>query len=152
PDTFGRASRSPIFGGSGSRQIDIDLQATDVEGLLEAGQRGFALISQKMPGANVRPQPGLELAEPELRLVPDDRRIAELGWTRGDVATLVRAFGNGTFLGDYFDGDRRLDVILRGPEWHTPEELMSMPLGAPSGGIDTLGELAELERTAGPNQ
>ncbi len=152
PDTFGRASRSPIFGGSGSRQIDIDLQAADVEELLEAGRTAFGLIQQKMPEANLRPQPGLELAEPELRLMPDDRRIAELGWTRGDVATLVRAFGNGTFLGDYFDGDRRLDVILRGPEWLTPEELMSMPLGTPSGDIATLGELADLERTAGPNQ
>ena len=105
-----------------------------------------------MPDANVRPQPGLELAEPELRLVPDDRRIAELGWTRSDVATLIRALGNGAFLGDYFDGDRRLDVILRGEEWLTPEELMSIPLSTPSGEIATLGEVTRLERTAGPNQ
>ncbi len=152
PDTFGRASRSPIFGGRGSRRIDIDLQAADVEELLEAGRTAFGLIQQKMPEANLRPQPGLELAEPELRLMPDDRRIAELGWTRGDVATLIRAFGNGAFLGDYFDGDRRLDVILRGEEWVTPEELMSMPLATPSGSIATLGELTDLERTAGPNQ
>jgi multidrug efflux pump subunit AcrB len=100
----------------------------------------------------VRPRPGLELAEPELELRPDDRRIAELGFTRGDVATLVRAFGNGAYLGDYFDGDRRLDVILRGEEWSTPEELMAMPVATPSGEIATLGELAALERTAGPNQ
>jgi len=152
PDTFGRASRSPIFGGRGSRQIDIDLQAADVEELLAAGRTAFGLIQQEMPQATIRPQPGLELAEPELRLEPDDRRIAELGWTRGDVASLVRAFGNGAYLGDYFDGDRRLDVILRGPEWLAPEALMSMPLATPSGRIATLGELAELERTAGPNQ
>ncbi|HLS05421.1 MAG TPA: efflux RND transporter permease subunit, partial [Wenzhouxiangella sp.] len=44
PDTFGRASRSPIFGGRGSRQIDIDLQATDVDQLLEAGRAAFAEI------------------------------------------------------------------------------------------------------------
>jgi multidrug efflux pump subunit AcrB len=152
PDTFGRASRSPIFGGRGSRQIDIDLQAADFEQLLAAGQSGFRLVQQAMPGATVRPRPGLELAEPELELRPDDRRIAELGFTRGDVATLVRAFGNGAYLGDYFDGDRRLDVILRGEEWSTPEELMAMPVATPSGEIATLGELAALERTAGPNQ
>ncbi len=50
------------------------------------------------------------------------------------------------------DGDRRLDVILRGEEWVTPEELMAMPLYTPSGRIATLGELTRLERTAGPNQ
>jgi multidrug efflux pump subunit AcrB len=152
PDTFGRANRSPIFGGRGSRQIDVDLQAADFEDLLEAGQMGFGLIQQVLPGATVRPQPGLELAEPELRLVPDDRRISELGWTRSDVATLTRALGNGAFLGDYFDGDRRLDVILRGEEWLTPEELMGMPLYTPSGRVATLGELTRMERTAGPNQ
>ena len=152
PDTFGAANRSPIFGGRGSRRIDVDLQAADFEDLLEAGQVGFELIQSAIPGSTVRPQPGLELAEPELRLVPDDRRIAELGWTRSDVATLIRALGNGAFLGDYFDGDRRLDVVLRGERWLTPEELMAMPLATPSGRIATLGELTRLERTAGPNQ
>ncbi|OAB61271.1 hypothetical protein AY599_27055 [Leptolyngbya valderiana BDU 20041] len=152
PDTFGRAGRAPIFGGRGSRQIAVDLQAGDFEDLLAAGQIGFVQIQQALPGSSVRPQPGLELAEPELRLIPDDRRIAELGWTRSDVATLIRALGNGAFLGDYFDGDRRLDVILRGEDWLTPEELMAMPLATPSGRIATLGELTRLERTAGPNQ
>ncbi len=152
PDTFGRANRSPIFGGRGSRNIDVNLQAADFEDLLEAGQVGFDLIQRELPGSTVRPQPGLELAEPELRLRPDDRRIAELGWTRGDVATLIRALGDGAFLGDYFDGDRRLDVILRGEAWLTPEEFMAMPVYTPSGRMATLGELTELERTAGPNQ
>ena len=152
PDTFGRANRSPIFGGRGGRRIDVDLQAADFEDLLEAGQIGFSLVQQVLPGATVRPVPGLELAEPELRLVPDDRRIAELGWTRNDVATLTRALGSGAFLGDYFDGDRRLDVILRGERWLTPEELMGMPLHTPSGRVATLGELTRLELTAGPNQ
>ncbi len=152
PDTFGRANRSPIFGGRGSRQIDMDLQAGSFEDLLAAGQIGFASIQEALPGSTVRPQPGLELAEPELRLVPDDRRIAELGWTRADVATLIRALGNGAYLGDYFDGDQRLDVILRGEQWLTPEELMAMPLATPSGRVATLGELTRLERTAGPNQ
>ncbi len=151
PDTFGAANRRPIFGGRGGRSIAMDLQAADFEDLLQAGQVGFINIPQALEGANVRPQPSLELAEPELRLVPDDRRIAELGWTRSDVATLIRAFGDGAFLGDYFDGDRRLDVIMRGEAWTTPEELMAMPLATPSGRTATLGELTRLERTAGPN-
>ncbi|MBY6204419.1 efflux RND transporter permease subunit [Halomonas denitrificans] len=152
PDTFGRAGRRAIFGGRGGRNIEVDLQAGDFSDLIEAGQIGFGVISQALPGANIRPDPGLELAEPELRLIPDDRRIAELGFTRGDVATIIRAFGSGAFLGEYFDGDQRLNVILRGERWATPEELMSMPIATPSGRLATLGELARLERTAGPNQ
>jgi len=152
PDTFGRATRRAIFGGRGGRRIDVDLQAGDFEGLLEAGRAGYGTISQLMPDANVRPQPSLELAEPELRMKPDDRRIAELGWTRGDVATMIRAMGSGAFLGEYFDGDKRLDVILRGERWENPEQLMATPLASPTGEIVTLGELVTLERTAGPNE
>ena len=152
PDTFGRAARRPIFGGRGGRRIEVDLQAASFEQLLEAGAAGFSKIAEVLPEANVRPEPGLELAEPELRLIPDDRRIAELGWTRGQISLLVRALGSGAFLGEYFDGDRRLDVILRGERWTTPEELLSTPLAAPNGEIVTLGEMVRLERTAGPNQ
>jgi len=152
PDSFGRATRRAIFGGRGGRQIDVDLQAGDFEGLLEAGRVGYETISRLMPEANVRPQPSLELAEPELRMKPDDRRIAELGWTRGDVATMIRAMGSGAFLGEYFDGDKRLDVILRSERWENPEQLMATPLASPTGEIVTLGELVTLERTAGPNE
>ncbi|MEX0915124.1 MAG: efflux RND transporter permease subunit [Wenzhouxiangellaceae bacterium] len=152
PDTFGRATRRAIFGGRGGRRIDVDLQAGEFEQLLEAGQVGFARISEVMPEANIRPEPGLEMAEPELRLIPDDRRIAELGWTRSQIATMIRALGSGAFLGEYFDGERRLDVILRGERWSTPEELLATPLSSPTGEIVTLGELVRLERTAGPNE
>ncbi|MEM1081794.1 MAG: efflux RND transporter permease subunit, partial [Pseudomonadota bacterium] len=152
PDTFGAANRRPIFGGRGGRNIAMDLQASDFGDLLQAGLVGFINVPRALEGANVRPQPSLELAEPELRLVPNDRRIAELGWTRSDIATLIRAFGDGAFIGDYFDGDRRLDVVMRGEGWTTPEELMAMPLATPSGRTATLGELTRLERTAGPNQ
>mgnify|MGYP000187495523 CR=1 FL=1 len=76
-----------------------------------------------MPGVQIQPQPGLELAEPEIRLVPDDRKIAEAGWTRTELATAIRAMGDGAFLGEYFDGTRRFNVVLRAEHWYSPEEL-----------------------------
>ncbi len=153
PDTFGFLSRAPVFGGArGGRSIALDLQGDDFESLLAAGQVGYGAVMQALPGANVRPLPGLELAEPELKLIPDDRRIAEVGWNRGSVATAVRALGSGAFLGEYFDGSRRLNIILRADHWSTPEELEALPLVTPSGEIQTVGELAEVTRTAGPSQ
>jgi len=153
PDTFGFASRSPIFGGHrGGRQINLDLQADSFESLLSAGQAGFFKVMEAMPGSNVRPLPGLELAEPEIRLVPDDRRIAEVGWNRARMATIVRAMGDGAFMGEYFDGNRRYNVIMRAEQWYTPEELAGIPVATASGQIQTIGELTKLVRTAGPSQ
>ncbi len=153
PDTFGFLSRSPVFGGSrGGRSIALDLQGDDFESLLAAGQVGFGAVMQALPGANVRPLPGLELAEPELKLIPNDRRIAEVGWNREVVATAIRALGSGAFLGEYFDGFRRLNIILRADQWNTPEELEALPLVTPSGEIQTVGELVKVTRTAGPSE
>ncbi|HMB60729.1 MAG TPA: efflux RND transporter permease subunit, partial [Xanthomonadales bacterium] len=153
PDTFGFANRDSLFGGSrGGRQIEIDLSSESFTSLIAAGQAGFFALMQALPEANVRPIPGLELAEPEIRLIPDDRKIAEVGWNRSKMATVVRAMGDGAFLGEYFDGTRRYNVIMRAEEWYTPEELASLPVATASGEIQTIGELAEVTRTAGPSQ
>jgi multidrug efflux pump subunit AcrB len=153
PDTIAFANRRAIFGGSrGGRQINVDLQADSFESLIQGGQAGFRTIRQVLPGANVRPLPGLEQAEPELRLIPDDRRIAEVGWNRAKMATIVRAMGDGAFMGEYFDGTRRYNVIMRSEQWNTPEELAAMPVATANGEIQTIGELTKIVRTAGPSQ
>jgi multidrug efflux pump subunit AcrB len=152
PDTFGFAGRDPIFGGSrGGRQIDIDLSADSFESLLDAGRAGFYTVMQALPEATIRPVPGLELAEPEIRLLPDDRKIAEVGWNRTRVATVVRAMGDGAFLGEYFDGSRRYNVVMRSENWYSPEELGALPVATANGSIQTIGELTRVTRTAGPS-
>lgn len=153
PDTMAFAQRANIFRSfSGGRSIDLDLQARDFDSLLDAGRAGYGAIMGALPGAQIRPQPGLDLAEPELRLIPDDHRIAESGWDRQRLATVVRAMGDGAFVGEYFDGDRRLDIILRSEEWYTPEELMALPVATPNGAVQPLGAMVQLSRTAGPDQ
>lgn len=153
PDTFAFTGRRPIFGGSrGGRQINVDLQADSFGPLIQGGQAGFNAIRQALPGANVRPLPGLEQAEPELRLIPDDRRIAEVGWNRSRMATVIRAMGDGAFMGEYFDGTRRYNVIMRAEQWNSPEELAALPVATANGEIQTIGELTKVTRTAGPSQ
>jgi multidrug efflux pump subunit AcrB len=153
PDTFGFAGRDPIFGGSrGGRKIEIDLSADSFASLLEAGRAGFFATMQALPEANILPVPGLELAEPEIRLIPDDRKIAEVGWNRSRMATIVRAMGDGAFLGEYFDGSRRYNVVMRAEKWYSPEELAAIPVATANGEIQTIGELTQVTRTAGPSK
>jgi len=68
------------------------------------------------------------------------------------MATIVRAMGDGAFMGEYFDGTRRYNVIMRAEEWATPEELASLPVATANGDVMTIGELAKVTRTAGPSQ
>ncbi len=152
PDTIGFAFKASLFGGlGGGRSIDIDIQGRELESLLQAAGAGFMAVRDAF-GTMPRPFPGLELAEPELRLEPNERRIAEVGWDRGDMGGIIRALGDGLYVADYFDGEQRLDVILRSDDWLTPEDLAAIPLATPEGGIQPVGELVSVERTAGPNQ
>jgi RND family efflux transporter MFP subunit len=140
-----------LFGGFGDgRNIDFQIQSSDFAALLPVARRAQELIKEKMPGAQIQAGQGFDLAQPELRLQPDDRRISEVGWSRGDVGTVVRALGDGAWVGEYFDGERRLDMILRAREWGSPEELSSVLVSTPSGAAIPLGELVGVDATVGP--
>jgi multidrug efflux pump subunit AcrB len=152
PDTWAFAKRASLFGGFGEgRTVDINLQGRNLETILLAAQATFGATMAAIPGANVRPFPSLELAEPELRLVPDERRIREAGWSRTTMAQVTQVLGEGLYVGDYFDGEERRDIIARIQPWATPEELDAIPLATP-GGVLPVGELVKVVRTAGPGE
>ncbi|MGI9222987.1 MAG: efflux RND transporter permease subunit [Woeseiaceae bacterium] len=154
PDTQSFVQRSSLlnFGFDGGRAINVDLQGPDINVLAQVATQAMPIVSAAVPGAQVRPIPGLAIAEPELQLVPDDRRITAAGLDRATVANIVRAVTSGTFVGEYFDGNERMDMILKGPTWTSPDELASTPIATPLAGIQSLGELTEIQRTVGPSQ
>lgn len=154
PDTQAFVQRSSLlnFGFDGGRSINVDLQGSNINALSDVALRAMPLINEAIPGAQVRPVPGLQIAEPELQLIPNDRRITAAGLDRAAVANIVRALTSGTFVGEYFDGNDRMDMILKGPTWDSPDELAAVPIATPLAGIQSIGELADIRRTVGPTQ
>ncbi len=154
PDTLAFASRQSIFAfAEGGREIELNIHSRDIDATLAAARAGMQIVPEALPGAQPpRPDPGDMLAQPELLLVPDERRIAEVGWNRITMSAVARALGDGLFVGEYFDGVKKRDVIVRGPEWRNPEELAAIPLVTPLGGIVPLGDLTRVQRTVGPDQ
>ncbi|MDH5229567.1 MAG: efflux RND transporter permease subunit [Gammaproteobacteria bacterium] len=152
PDTFAFARQSSLFGGlGGGNNVEIDIQGSNLESILAAAQAGFT-ETQKVLKVRPRPFPSLDLSNPELALAPNERRIAEVGWNRSDLGGVVRALGDGLYVGDYFDGEQRLDVIMRAQEWATPEDLAALPVSTPQAGVVSLGDLLSVTRTAGPDE
>jgi multidrug efflux pump subunit AcrB len=154
PDTRAFATEGELFGGFGgsARAIQIHLQAGDTEALNAGAEAGRKLLEEKFPGANVQAFPNADAAEPELRLHANDRRLAEVGWNRPEVGNVVRTLGDGMWLGEHFNGDQRLPIILRAQGWNAPEQLASVPVATPLGGVLPLGELVTLEQTMAPSQ
>ncbi len=153
PDVIAFANKASLFGGFGEgRTIDVDIQGRDLATVMEAATIGFLEVQKAIPGSTAQPLPGLELAQPELRLIPNERRITEAGWNRATMAGVTRAVSDGLYVGDYFDGEQTMDIIVRAQPWETPEELASIPLATPKAGILPLNELVDIVRTSGPEE
>jgi multidrug efflux pump subunit AcrB len=152
PDTQAYVSRGSLLSvdGGSSRGISLDLQGSDMPGLLAAAKVAQKGITEALPGTFPQPNPPLSLAEPELQLKPEEWRISRAGMDRSSVSSALRALTGGLYIGEYFDGNERMDMILRGPHWRSPEELSELPLVTPSSGVQTVGDLAELKQTVGP--
>ena len=112
----------------------------------------MAEVPRAIPGAFPQAFPALELNQPELQLVPDEWRISRAGLDRGAVAAALRAFTGGLWAGEYFDGNERLNIIVKGNAWRTEQELAELPLLTPGAGVQTVGELAQVRQTVGPSQ
>lgn len=154
PDTRVFTNEGELFGGFGgsARSVQIHLQTDDAKTLDRVAEEGRLLLEKTFPGANVQAFPNTDATQAELRAVPVDRRIAEAGWDRASLGTVVRAVGDGAWLGEYFNGETRVPIILRANAGQTPEQLAEAPLVTPSGQVVPLGELVRLETVLGPTQ
>ena len=143
PDLNVFAQQGNLFGGFGDgRNIEVRLQSADFDALLESARKAQDVIIEKMPGARgAAPSRTSSSPSRSCGSCPDDRRISESGWTRANVATVVRALGDGIWVGEHFDGERRLDMILRAQGWDSPDALAAVPVATPTGGVVPLGEL-----------
>ena len=151
PDVQAFAQQGNLFGGfGGGGSVQLNIHSRDLDGLRDVTLQAGRIIGEAVPGARARPNPDPNVISPELKINPNDRRLAEVGYGRNDIARIIRALGDGQWLGEHFDGERRVDMILKSQEWTDPEMLESIPIATPRGGIVPLGELVSIERGVGP--
>jgi len=154
PDVRAFASQGSLLSvdGNNSREIQLHIQGPDLEALMKAAGIAMAEIPKAIPGTFPQPFPALELNQPELQLIPNEWRISRAGMDRNTVAGALRAFTGGLWAGEYFDGNERLSIIIKGNEWRTEQELAELPIMTPGAGVQTVGELASIRQTVGASQ
>ncbi len=159
PGAFGIVTQPSLFGrgiGAG-RSIDLDISGPNLEDNLDVAQRAADLISGVLPrtdGHQMRPEPGLELGMPEVRIYPDRVRLADAGVTARDFAETVDAFNDGVRVAEITVGGKRIDLTLTGPEngVTTTQGIDSLPIVTGSGEIVPVASLARVVVTEGPTQ
>ena len=139
---------------SEGRAIDVEIKGPDLERLIALGAEIFATASQVLPGSQSFPIPGLDLGNPEVQVVVDRRRAAELGISNRDLGFSVDALVDGAKVSDYQYQGKEIDIRLKAEEGivyntHTLEQL---PIATPDGRLVTLGAIADVALAYGPVQ
>jgi hydrophobic/amphiphilic exporter-1 (mainly G- bacteria), HAE1 family len=159
PGTFGFVAQTSLFGRGfgGSRVIDLDITGPNLEDILEIAREGVRVLNREMPrsgGTQIRPQPGLGLGAPEVRVVPDLRRLADNGLSARDLGVTIDVFNDGMRVSEVTVGAKRIDLTLMGTERNVTntQGIASLPVVTRSGRILPVNNLASVSVTEGPNQ
>ncbi len=136
------------------RSIDVAFSGPELEQLVGLAGQSFGQLMELMPGAQLRPVPSLDLGNPEVQIIPDRVRMADMNLSASDLGKTIDALLDGTKSTEYFDQGERLDLVIKGIESYAWEShaLERIPLRTPSGNIVTLGSLADVVITNGPQQ
>ncbi|WP_417623425.1 efflux RND transporter permease subunit [Paremcibacter congregatus] len=152
PDLFGFTMRRSLFGGFDSaNSVELRMSSRNLPAVKEAAMQGMGIVMGSIPGATANPQPDPFADASELKFEPNDVRLAEVGWTRQDLSMVVMELGQGAWLGEYFNGQDRLDIYLKSETFQTPEQMTDLPVQTPKGGLVPLGELATISKVLAPS-
>jgi HAE1 family hydrophobic/amphiphilic exporter-1 len=152
---FVMSQRSLFQQGRGEgRNIDIEITGPELERLIVMGQQVFGQVMQKLPGAQARPIPSLDLGNPEVRVRTHRRRAAELGLSNRELGFAVSALVDGAKASDYQWEGREIDLRLMADEEEVRRThlLEQMPIAAPDGSLVTLASVADISVVTGPVQ
>ncbi|MBN2333609.1 MAG: efflux RND transporter permease subunit [Deltaproteobacteria bacterium] len=157
PGMFGVTVQRGLFesGLGKGRTIEVDLRGGDLQQLVTIGGTMFGMISQAIPGAQIRPVPSLELTNPEVLVIPDRRRCAALGIDARELAITVDVLLDGRKIDDFKpEGRNQIDLTLMSKTGmiQAPEQVAGVSVLTPGGRQVPISSLASIRETAGPTQ
>ena len=159
PGMFGFFTQPSIFGRGvgGGRSVDLDITGPNLEDVIATAQRAAMKVGAILPrdkGNQMRPIPGLEFGEPEIRLTPDPVRLADNGVTANELGITVDAFNDGLRIDEITVDGKLIDLTLTGPEQYNKatQDINALPVVTQSGTILPAASLADIRVTSGPTE
>ena len=136
------------------RSIEIEIKGPDLVELINMGRQIYGLSAQALPGAQIRPIPGLDLGNPEMRIIPNRERLTRLGMTTADLGLIVDTMVDEAKASTYRLHGDEIDLVVKSREGRLErtQDLPQFPVVAPSGEKVTLNSLAEIKLEEGPIQ
>ena len=156
PGCFSVFQQTSLFssGTSSGNNVELEVRSDDRESM----QKAAAGLLRDIMGAGYgypRPDPNnFDLGRPEVQLVPDRAKSADLGLDVRDAGFIVEACIDGAFVGEYNDSGDKIDMVITvaNTENATVEEIGQVPIFTPSGHIVPIASAVNIKRTTGPQQ
>lgn len=139
-------------------EVAIKVFGDDLATLVKLGERVENVAASVAGAADVKLEQSTGL--PLLTIQPDRTALARYGLSVADLQDTVSIALGGGVAGQVFEGDRRIDIVVRLPEAQRTrlEALGSLPIPLPlradadAPATVPLGEVARIELSEGPNQ
>jgi len=96
---------------TGSRAIELDVVGTDMVTATDIGAQAFGKVMQ-LGWQAPRPEPGVEVGQPELTIRPRWERAAELGISAQAIGYGAWVLGDGAYADDYYLKGKKYDLYL----------------------------------------
>ena len=133
-------------------ELAIKVFGDDFDTLVGLGEDIGGVVEGVSGSADVSVEQATGL--PVLTVAPRREALARLGLNIGELQELVATAVGGTIAGQFYEGDRRADIVIRLPESMRADtsSLTRLPVPLAAGGYVPLGEVAELQLDTGLNQ
>ena len=146
----GSSIGASLGGGRGGSSIGFFISGPDIEKL---DQYSSKLVDRVKQDQNFRDADrSLQLSSPEVRIVIDRPRAADLGVEAGDVAQALNTLAAGQRVTTFSEGSDQYDVVVRAAEEfrRTRDSLKNFTVASSLGGTVSLEQLVRLEEGESP--
>ena len=133
-------------------ELAIKVFGDDFDQLISLGNEIEKVLSVVPGAADVAVEQATGL--PVLTIAPDRNALALYGVSITQLQNLVATALGGSVAGQFYEGDRRSDIVVRLPEElrSDPDRLGNLPVPLANGSYVPLGELVNLQLETGYNQ
>lgn len=154
PGTYAFFQQADIFSFGGGNNAEIQIRGDDLDKVVSAASMVQMQCMQRF--GYPRPDPAnFNLGRPEIRIVPDRERAADLGLSVEQIGFVVEACVDGAYVGDYrISGGDTVDISLyvAGQKNRPMQDVAQVPLYTPSGQVVPLQAAARLIDTTALEQ
>ena len=156
PGMYPYVTQASLFsrGASQGRSIEIRIKGPGLANLIDVARQMYGATMRVLPGSRVRPIPGLELGNPEMRVFPNRDRLTRVGMTTSDLGMVVDTMVDGAKASNYRLFGDEIDLVVKNlaGKLERTQDLEALPVIAPGGEKLTLGSLADIVLEEGPSQ